>query len=219
MIGRCFYFGQGTTRNYLEAAEHFEASTEINPYAAFYLGECYRDGTGRKKDYKQAFEWYLKSAEQETDNAQMAIGRAFYLGEGVDEDNVEAVKWLKLAAEQDNAAAQYYLGECHLKGFGVSENEQKGIELLRASAAQGNTDAIEMLHENGFEVEEEQQNAVAIKASTVVEVFDDFASRARKLYSKTISSSFSRNNESEPNILDLQTERVERLNLIMSDNE
>ena len=85
--------GQGTSKN-TSAAEHFEECAESDPDAAFYLGECHRNGTGRKKDYKQAFEWYLKSAEGEVHNAQMAIGRAFYLGEGVAEDNVEAVKWL-----------------------------------------------------------------------------------------------------------------------------
>ena len=69
MIGRCFYFGQGTPRNYVKAAECFEACAETNAVAAFYLGECHRNGTGKKKDYKHAFEWYLKSAEQETDNA------------------------------------------------------------------------------------------------------------------------------------------------------
>ena len=149
----------------------------------------------------------------------MAIGRAFYLGEGVDEDNVEAVKWLKLAAEQDNAAAQYYLGECHLKGFGVSENEQKGIELLRASAAQGNTDAIEMLHENGFELEEEVESQKIQRTGPVIELFGEFEARARTLYAKTVSANSSQNNEDKPNILDLQEKRLERLNSIMSSEE
>ena len=93
-VGACNYWGQGTSKNYIKAAEHFEECAESDPDAAFYLGECHRNGTGRKKDYKQAFEWYLKSAEGEVHNAQMAIGRAFYLGEGVAEDNVEAMKWL-----------------------------------------------------------------------------------------------------------------------------
>ena len=76
-----------------------------------------------------------------------------------------------LAAEQENAEAQYYLGECHLKGFGVAENLERGIELLGASAAQGNTDAITMLHENGFELEEELQSEAAQKTGPVIDLW------------------------------------------------
>ena len=149
----------------------------------------------------------------------MAIGRAFYLGEEVSEDNVEAVKWFELAANQGNTEAQYYLGECHLKGFGVPENEQKGVEFLREAAAKGNANAIEMLFENGFELEKEIQSEMIQKDGPVIEVFGEFESRARTLYSKTVSSNSISNKDDKSNVVDLQTKRLERLNNIMGRNE
>ena len=50
-----------------------------------------------------------------------------------------------------------------------------------------------MLHENGFELEEETQSERIVKIGPVVEVFSDFVSRARSLYSKTVSSNSDQN--------------------------
>ena len=49
--------------SFSSATECFELCIDTQSDTAFYLGECYRNGTGKKKDYKQAFEFYLKSAE------------------------------------------------------------------------------------------------------------------------------------------------------------
>ena len=76
-----------------------------------------------------------------------------------------------------------------------------------------------MLHENGFELEEEVKSEKILRTGPVIELFGEFEARARTLYSKTVSTNSSQNNEDKPNILDLQEKRLERLNSIMSGEE
>ena len=73
--------------------------------------------------------------------------------------------------------------------------------------------------ENGFDIEDETQVEKIAKDGPVIDVFGEFESRARTLYSKTVSSNFPQNNDGKTNILDLQTKRLERLNLIMGREE
>ena len=150
----------------------------------------------------------------------MTIGRAFHYGEGVKENYDEAIKWLELATEEENAEAQYILGECCLKGFGVQENFKKAVSLLRASAAQDNNDAIEMLFENGFDLEEPDLLEKTFKnTGPVVEIFNDATSRARSLYSRTMEQKPSEIRvKQKANIIELNLERVERLNALMEEN-
>ncbi|MFX9912184.1 tetratricopeptide repeat protein, partial [Acinetobacter baumannii] len=47
------------------------------------LGELYVEGQVVPQDYKKAFEWYSKAAQQENDEAQFTVGMMYYKGEGV----------------------------------------------------------------------------------------------------------------------------------------
>ena len=71
----------------------------------------YAFGLGVKQSYKEAADWYRKSAEQGNDLAQRALGLCYSKGEGVERSDQESVKWLKLSADQNNSDAQYDLGE------------------------------------------------------------------------------------------------------------
>ncbi|EPP9703219.1 tetratricopeptide repeat protein, partial [Acinetobacter baumannii] len=57
------------------------------------------------QDYKKAFEWYSKAAQQENDEAQFTVGMMYYKGEGVQQNNELAEKWLRKAAENGNKDA------------------------------------------------------------------------------------------------------------------
>ncbi len=48
-----------------------------------------------KQDYKEAFKWYRKAAEQGNDEAQSNLGLCYENGQGVKQDFSEAVKWYK----------------------------------------------------------------------------------------------------------------------------
>jgi len=59
-----------------------------------------------RKDYKEAFIYYSKAAEQGDAIAQYMSGEFYYHGEGVPQDKEKAVYWYTQAAEQGNADAQ-----------------------------------------------------------------------------------------------------------------
>ena len=68
--------------------------------------DVYEKGEGVKQDYKEAFEWFRKAAEQGNTKAQFNLGLMYYKGQGVKQDYTEAAKWYRKAAAQGYAAAQ-----------------------------------------------------------------------------------------------------------------
>ena len=62
------------------------------------LGICYEKGLGTGKDYKKAFEWYFKSANNGSGEGQNNLGECYRYGIGT-EINIEgAVTWYKRAS-------------------------------------------------------------------------------------------------------------------------
>ena len=59
-------------------------------------------GQGVVQDYKEAFVWYRKAAEQGTSSAQFALGTMYEYGNGVITDNVYAHMWYNIAASNGN---------------------------------------------------------------------------------------------------------------------
>jgi TPR repeat protein len=67
--------------------------------AQYELGKMYKFAMGGiAQDYKKAFEWYSKAAEQGYDWGQYAVGWAYYDGTGVPQDYVMAHMFCNLAA-------------------------------------------------------------------------------------------------------------------------
>lgn len=89
------------------------------------------------QDFKNAFKWYTKAAEQGYSKAQRALGEMYDKGEGVTQDFKEAFKWYAKAAEQGNPRAQYLLGNMYLEGKGVNQDFGKAIEWFDKSEDQG----------------------------------------------------------------------------------
>jgi TPR repeat protein len=56
--------------------------------------------------FRQAAEWFLKSAEQECEIAQINLGYLLENGKGVPVDYPEAQKWYRLAMARGNARAE-----------------------------------------------------------------------------------------------------------------
>lgn len=77
--------------------------------AQFYLGTCFDDGHGTKKDIGAAFKWYMKAAIQGHMESQYNIGFFFREGEYVKRNYKRAVKWFTLTANQGDTEAQILL--------------------------------------------------------------------------------------------------------------
>ena len=74
----------------------------------------YQNGYGVEKDYKKAFEWFFKSAEQGNSFGQYNLGVMYQNGCGVEKDLKKAIEWYFKSAEQGNFYGQYILAELQL---------------------------------------------------------------------------------------------------------
>ena len=134
-----------------------------DPKYQYNQGEMYYHGEGVAQDYKEAFRWYQKAAEQGNVDAQHRLGEMYDQGQGVAEDDQRAVEWYQKAAEQRNADAQYRLGEMYDEGLGVAEDDQQAVQWYQKAAEQGNADAqyrLGEMYDQGQGVAEDDQQAV-----------------------------------------------------------
>ena len=69
----------------------------------------YFNGTGIKRSYEKAAEWYLKAAEQGLARAQYNLGLMYKFGTGVEQSYEKAREWYQKAAEQGLADAKEQL--------------------------------------------------------------------------------------------------------------
>ncbi|CAI2162390.1 12162_t:CDS:2 [Funneliformis geosporum] len=112
----------------------------------------------KEKDFKKAFNCYLKSAEYGYKNAQYKLAILYEKGEGTQMNMAAARKdgdaenvgisdldkvncWYHEAANDDNKVALYHLGEFYELGKGVDKNLTRALEFYKASANKGYLDA------------------------------------------------------------------------------
>ena len=106
------------------------------------VGTMYEYGKGVSIDKEKAFKWYKKSAEQNFDSSQVALGRMYYNGYSFyryqiksdvkteevkvfKKDYNKAFEWFLKAANQDNDTAQFGLGIMYYYGYGVKQDMTK----------------------------------------------------------------------------------------------
>ena len=64
-MGNSYYYGQGVSQDYNEAAKWYRKAAEQGYEKAQYnLGNSYYYGRGVSQDYNEAAKWYRKAAEQ-----------------------------------------------------------------------------------------------------------------------------------------------------------
>ncbi|MBQ3450201.1 MAG: sel1 repeat family protein [Synergistaceae bacterium] len=105
--------------------------------ADFELGQKYHHGDGVKQDYKEAFKYYMRSAEQGYDGAMCNIGLMYSRGYGVPQSYKEAAKWYGMAAEIDYPEALHNLGVLYCEGRGVPRDMDKAVELWYRASEKG----------------------------------------------------------------------------------
>lgn len=105
--------------------------------ADFELGLKYYHGEGVNQSYKEAFKYYMRSAEQGYEAAMCNIGLMYSRGYGVPQSYKEAAKWYGMAAEIDFPEALHNLGVLYCEGRGVQRDMDKAVELWYRAAVQG----------------------------------------------------------------------------------
>lgn len=108
--GEALLSGNGSTQNFLQAKEEFEAIANAKDLfdakgyrgrAAQKLGEIYSSGAGVPKDTAKAKEWFRKAAEYGRvvgPAPALAVAQFFEAGTNDKPDFVEAYRWYNLAA-------------------------------------------------------------------------------------------------------------------------
>ncbi len=106
--------------------------------AQYRLGGMYEYGrAGAPKDYRQAFFWYKKAAEQGYAPGQRGLGKCYELGLGVKADPSKAAYWYKKAADQGLARAQVNLGILYETGVGVEQDYDQAVYWYKKSVQRG----------------------------------------------------------------------------------
>jgi hypothetical protein len=100
------------------------------------VGDCYAEGKGVPRDYKQAADWYMKAAQKGDVSGQMHLAALYRDGsKNFPRDMAQAAEWYRKAAEQGDASAQGTLGTLYFMGQGVAQNYVEAYYWLDLAAA------------------------------------------------------------------------------------
>lgn len=133
----CIYSSKGSDQYLREAFRLFLGSVKEGHILAMYeLGLCYLNGRGTDVNEKKALEWLTKSAQEDCESAQCALGDCYYCGtETIEIDYKKAFKWHQDSALQGNNYAKCCLADCYYFGEGVEENDDKAVKLYNECAS------------------------------------------------------------------------------------
>ncbi len=125
------------TAEMLERARTGEAEAQA-ALAKFYtsLGGSL-DQFGPGDDYREAFFWAKKAAEQENPEGIWALALCYEHGRGVEADKEAAVEWYRKGAQLGHAPSQHSLGCYYMRGDVVAQDMEQGFTLFLQSAEQG----------------------------------------------------------------------------------
>lgn len=96
---------------------------------------------GRRYQFQESNEWYLRAAEHCHARAQHMMGVRFVFGQGVERNPAEAMKWFTKAAAQGEPNAQFSLGLRYVRGEGVPKDFSKASQWFKRAADQGHAEA------------------------------------------------------------------------------
>jgi len=112
----------------------------------FKLAVRYENGTGVKKNLRQAFNWYLRAAKQGNTKAQFSIASLYEKGEGVTLNIPLAIHWYYSAANNGDVNAQVNLGNKYARGNIVPRNINKAAYWYKLAADQGDISGLANLN-------------------------------------------------------------------------
>jgi TPR repeat protein len=103
----------------------------------------YQTGVWGKRDYKQAYGWARKAAEQNLPDAEEMVGYFYQNGFGIKRDYAQALAWYRRAAGHGNSKAENQLGFMAEKGWGQPQSFPEAFSWYYKAADHGNSAAME----------------------------------------------------------------------------
>ena len=147
-LALCYSIGGCLPLDDKKAAELFRQAAEASDERGqYFLSDEYQQGDGVNQDEVEAFNWCLKSAEQEYLPAMARIGEYYYYGFGTEQNFEKAVEWLQKASVEGEENAQYHLGLCYEMGYGVERSLSDALALFYYSSHQKHQKAREALEQ------------------------------------------------------------------------
>jgi len=102
----------------------YQKPVDMRSYIWYRIGKMHCYGLGTEQNYEQAFEWFLKSAQEGNRFAQYSLGNLYYYGNGTDKVLSQAFNWYMKSAEQGQPYASYSIAQMYNKGEYVSQSEE-----------------------------------------------------------------------------------------------
>jgi len=126
--------------------------------------QCYEKGKEYydQDNFKEAYTWFFKAAEQGYTKAQNWVGIMYEHGRGVEKDSVEAFRWYHKAAEQGDVHVQTILAQQYRWGKGVEQDYAEAVKWYRKAAEQGDASSqnnLGTMYKNGTGVERDYAEA------------------------------------------------------------
>ena len=134
-VGRCYFNGEGVTKDDDYAVRCFERELDRNPIhegSCNLLGKAYYFGRGVSQDYARAYR-YLSTAYEKQGSTWgvFYLAKCSFQGWGTPQDYRKAMEYLNKMSFQ-NPEADYMRGYIHARGLGGQpEDIPKGVEYLK----------------------------------------------------------------------------------------
>ena len=95
---------------------------DMRSYVWYRIGKMHCYGLGTEQDYKQAFDWFLKSATEGNKFAQYSLANLYYYGNGIEKDLSQAFLWYQRATSQGQPYAAYSIAQMYRYGEYVTKD-------------------------------------------------------------------------------------------------
>ena len=105
----------------------------MRSYVWYRIGKMHCYGLGTEQDYKQAFDWFLKSATAGNKFAQYSLANLYYYENGVEKDLSQAFLWYQKSSAQGQPYASYAIAQMYNKGEYVTQNEDTAQRYYNAA--------------------------------------------------------------------------------------
>ena len=93
----------------------------------------------------QAFEWFVRAADNGLPEAQTFVGESYLYADGVDEDFVKAFNYLNKAAKLQDPQAEYAIAMMFYNGQGRTKDVSAAISWLKKAASKQHSMSINNL--------------------------------------------------------------------------
>ena len=160
-----YFNGQGVQPNLIKTTEWLKkAANNDHVMAQSILAKhYYYGGYAVERNFKEAFFWGKKAADEGNEESQYGIGRMYLNGDGVTQNRTEAFTWFKRAADRGQVDAKFELGLMYLNGDGVIQNRTEAFKWFKRAADKGQVDAkfeLGLMYYNGVDGQIDYLNAV-----------------------------------------------------------